>query len=128
MLASVAASPAMAGMYDQPYALVEGGDDSETRKEARLVIAKIDGKSTRNPRKSDPIPPGEHVITVRYASTRHNQPDDTKEIKMTLEPCARYRAVAVYETKLGDKWETKMYKEPIGECVAKMKKAAAAGK
>jgi hypothetical protein len=40
---------AAAGPYDQPYGLIESGDRSQTRNQERVAIAKIDGKSPRDP-------------------------------------------------------------------------------
>ena len=54
-LVFVASTSFAAGMYDQPYAVVERGDNSEVRKEAQVAITKVDGKGTRDPRRTDPI-------------------------------------------------------------------------
>jgi len=119
----VIASPAaLAGPYDQPWSLVESGDASEVRKEAKVAITQVDGKSTRNPRQSDPIAPGGHKVTVRFETARGVVAENTREMDMNLEACMRYRVVAQYESKTGPKWEPKVYPEPISECAAKFKK------
>ena len=46
---------AAAGPYDQPYGLIESGDRSQTRNQERVAIAKIDGKSPRDPRRPEPL-------------------------------------------------------------------------
>jgi hypothetical protein len=122
VLATLAAPATFAGMYDQPYAIVESGDASETRKEARLAISKVDGKSTRNPRKSDPIAPGKHNITLHFESARGNFRPASLDVEIDLQACTRYRIVANYEVKTGGDWTPKVYSEPIGECVKKFKK------
>ena len=122
VLATLALPAAFAGMYDQPYAIVESGDASEVRKEARLAISKVDGKSTRNPRKSDPIPPGKHKITLNFESARGIFRPASLDVEIDLEACTRYRIVATYENKTGGDWKPKVYSEPIGECVKKFKK------
>lgn len=127
-LTLTAAGLAQAGMYDKPYALVESGDNSETRKESRLSITKVDGKSTRNARKTDPIEPGAHTITVHFESARGKFRPEYEELQMTLEACTRYRVVAQYEVKTGPDWKPKVYSEPIGECVKKFKKKDAPAK
>jgi hypothetical protein len=109
-------------MYDQPYAIVESGDASDLRKEARLAISKVDGKSTRNPRKSDPIAPGKHSITLHFDSARGNFRPVSLDVEIDLQACTRYRIVANYEVKTGGDWKPKVYSEPIGECVKKFKK------
>lgn len=127
-LALAAAGLAQAGMYDKPYAIVESGDNSETRKESRLSITKVDGKSTRNARKTDPIEPGKHKITLHFESARGNFRPEYLEAELDLEACTRYRVVAQYEVKTGPDWKPKVYSEPIGECVKKFKKKDEAAK
>ena len=117
--AALAAGATFAGEYDKPYALVESGDSSEIRNESRVAITRIDGESTRNPRKSDPIAPGKHVITVSFSSARGVFSPDTMDVPVELEPCTRYRVVAAYERKTGGDWKPKLYPEPVGECKKK---------
>lgn len=120
--AVLAAASAHAGQYSQPYALVEGMDRSAVKEEAPAAITKIDGKSTRNTRKSDPIEPGKHTITIRFSTARVNQnpADEMKELVMDLEGCTRYRIAAKRVDTIN--WEPKVYSEPIGECVKKFQK------
>ena len=122
VLATLAIPAALAGMYDQPYAIVESGDASELRKEARLAISKVDGRSTRNPRKSDPIAPGKHSITLHFESARGIFRPTSLDFEIDLQPCTRYRIVANYEVKTGGDWKPIVYSESIGECVRKFKK------
>lgn len=122
VLANLTIPAAFAGMYDQPYAIVESGDASDVRKEARVGVSKVDGKSTRNPRKSDPIAPGKHVIQVNFESARGIFSPASLDMEMDLQACTRYRIVANYENKTGGDWKPKVYSEPIGECVRKFKK------
>ena len=121
-LAFVATS-AIAGPYDQPYALVYAGDENKVREEFKPAITKIDGKSTRNVRKSDPISPGKHRVTVRFETARVSQSpaEETREMEMDLEACTRYFVVAK-RTKGTTDWEPKVYSEPIGECKKKFEK------
>jgi hypothetical protein len=116
-----AATGAIAGPYDQPYAIVEAGDRSEVRQEFPPAITRVDGKSTRNPRRTDPIEPGKHRITVRFETARVNQsPDEvSRELEMDLEACTLYRVAA---RRVGTNWEPAIYSEPLGECLRKFKK------
>lgn len=120
VLAIFAMPAALAGMYDQPYAIVESGSPSETRKELLLVISRVDGQSLRNMRKSDPLAPGKHIITVQISKSRFNE--QTRDIEIDLQACTRYRFVAKLETASALDWKPKIYTEPIGECVRKFKK------
>lgn len=114
---------AQAGPYDQPYALVEAADRSSTREEFPVAVTKVDGKSTRNPRKSDPIEPGKHRVTVRFETGRVAQgpSEATRELEMDLEACTRYRVAARRVDSIN--WEPKVYSEPIAECAKRFRKA-----
>lgn len=120
--AALVATAALAGMYDQPYALVERGASSEARKEVSLAIASVDGERIRDPRRTDPIAPGKHRITVHFESARFNFRPEIQDIELHLEACTRYSIVASYEIKSGPNWKPKVYSEPIGECRKKFSK------
>lgn len=116
---ALAAMGVLAGPYDKPYALVEAADRSPTREEFPPAITRIDGESTRNPRKSDPIEPGKRRVTVRFETAKVVQsPNEiTRELDMDLEPCTRYRIAA---RRVGStNWEPKVYSEAIPECKRK---------
>ena len=116
---ALAAMGVLAGQYDKPYALVEAADRSPTREEFPPAITRIDGESTRNPRRSDPIEPGKRRVTVRFETAKVVQsPDEiTRELDMDLEPCTRYRIAA---RRVGStNWEPKVYSEAIPECKRK---------
>ncbi len=121
--AAIASPAAVAGLYDQPYALVERGDASQVRKEATLAIDKIDGQTPRNPRKSDPLAPGKHVVSLHFESARGTFRPEFKEVEVDAQPCTRYRFVASYDSPMGPEWKPRAYAEPIGECEAKFAKA-----
>jgi hypothetical protein len=117
--AALAAAGAVAGPYDQPYALVEGADRSATREEFPASITRIDGESTRNTRKPDPVAPGKHKVTIRFETSRVAQgpSETTRELDMVLEGCTRYRIAAARKGAVD--WEPKVYTEPIAECKRK---------
>jgi hypothetical protein len=120
--ATLAASGALAGPYDQPYALVEAADRSPTREEFPPAITQIDGESTRNPRKSDPIAPGKRRVSVRFETARAVQSpaEATRELELDLAPCTRYRIAA---RRVGaTNWEPRVYSEAIPECASKFAK------
>ena len=117
--AALAACGAFAGAYDQPYALVEAGDRSPNREEFPPAITQIDGESTRNTRKSDPVAPGKHKVTVRFETARVAQSpaETTRELDLDLAACTRYRIAARRVGATG--WEPKVYSEAIPECKRK---------
>ncbi len=116
LLAALFATTALGDMYDRPYALVERGMTSDTRKEMTLAITAVDGKGIRNPRKTDPITPGKHTISVRFDSMRFKFRPEQQDVELDLEACTRYQIVASYEIKSGPNWKPKVYSDPIGEC------------
>jgi hypothetical protein len=113
---------AAAGLYDQPYALVERGDASETRNEARVAVTKVDGRSTRDPRTTDPLPPGKHVVTLHFETARGAFRPEYLDLEMDLAACTRYRVVASYENRMGPDWKPRVYAERIPECERKFSK------
>ena len=117
------AAAAVAGPYDSPYAIVEAGDANGAREEFRPAITRIDGESTRDPRRSDPIAPGKHVVTIRFETARVVQSgkETSRDLELDLAACTRYRVVA--RRTGGTNWEPHVYQEPIGECAKKFGKA-----
>jgi hypothetical protein len=122
-LAGLAAAVVMAGPYDSPYALVEAGDPNAARNEFAPAITRVDGESTRDPRRTDPIAPGKHRVTVRFETARVTQsPQEvSREVELDLAACTRYRIVA--RRTEGTNWEPHVYQEPIGECAKKFGKS-----
>ena len=128
VLAAIVATAAFGGIYDQPYALVERGMTSDTRKEVTLAITGVDGRTVRDPRRTDPLTPGKHTISVRFESMRFAFRPAQQDIELDLEACTRYHVVASYEIKSGPNWKPKVYSEPIGECRKKFGKKDAVAK
>ncbi|HZZ94624.1 MAG TPA: hypothetical protein VFE23_18820 [Usitatibacter sp.] len=119
LFAFAATAAAAAGMYDQPWSIVEGADESTVRKEFRPAITQIDGKSTRNTVESDPLAPGKHQVKIRFQTGRVAQSpaDEERLLELELEACTRYRIAAQRTT--GTNWQPKVYTEKIGECAQK---------
>lgn len=118
---------AWAGPYDQPYGVVQSGDRSATRKQETVAISKIDGQSTRNPRRPDPLSPGKHSIGISFSSARTVVADQLKTIEVDVQPCKRYRIVAHYRTPTSGEWEPQVQAvEDIGECKRKFMSGGAA--
>jgi len=107
----------VAAPYDKPYGLIESGDRSQTRKEETVAISRIDGESTRNPRRPDPVAPGKHSVEISFTSARTTVGDDLKTIEIDVQPCKRYRVAARYHTSASGKWDPVVQSvEDIGEC------------
>lgn len=119
---------AAAGMYDRPYALVERGDASATRNEAPVAVTKVDGRSARDPRTTDPLPPGRHVVTLHFETARGAFRPEYLDLEMDVAACTRYRIVASHENRMGPDWKPRVYAEPIKECERKFSKELAPAK
>lgn len=115
---AAAALPAAAGPYDQAWAFVESGDNSEVRKESRVAISKIDGETPKN-RRGEAVAPGKHKVRVSYETARAPVADNFRELDMDLAPCTRYRIVANYTSKTSTEWKPVVRDEPIKECAKK---------
>jgi len=120
---ALAAGIALAGPYDSPYAIVEAADRNAARDEFPPAITRVDGESTRDTRRSDPIPPGKRVITIRFETARvvQSQKEVARELELDVKPCTLYR-IAARRTG-GTNWEPQIYTEPLGECVKKFGKS-----
>ena len=111
---------ATAGPYDQPYGLIESGDRLQTQKQEPAAISRIDGNSVRNPRKSDPLTPGKHVVEISFSSARAVVADTLQTVEIDIQPCKRYRIAAKYESAVSGRWEPVVQAvEDIGECKGK---------
>lgn len=118
----LAASAALAGPFDQPWATVQSGAASEVRKEDPVAIIKIDGVDSLHTDRSQPLAPGKHTIRVHYETAFGVVGDKARELELDLKPCTRYRIVAQYRTRTRPDWTPKVYRERIGECRAKFRR------
>lgn len=108
---------AWAGPFDQPYGLIESGWRLETRKEEPVAISRIDGRSPRDPRRSDPVAPGRHVVQISFDTARTLVPEPLQTIEIDVQPCKRYRIAAHYESAVSGQWKPVVQQvEDIGEC------------
>jgi len=129
VLAGLVPGLAAAGPYDQLYGAIESGDRSQTRKHETVAISRIDGKSTNNPRRPDPVVPGKHAVEISFTSARAVVGDALKTIEIDVQPCKRYRVVAQYHTSASGKWDPVVQSvEDIGECKKKFMQAKPAAK
>lgn len=105
------------GQFSQPWGVIESGDRSAVRNEEPVAISRIDGQSTRNPRRPDPVEPGRRTVTVNFTTARGPVGEPTQSIEIDVEPCKRYRVVANFATSQRSRWEPIIQSiEDIGEC------------
>lgn len=111
--------------FSKPYGTIESGDRSQTRKQETVAISKIDGQTTRNPRRPDPVAPGKHSVEISFTSARAVVGDSLQTIEIDVQPCKRYRVAAQYETATTGKWKPVVQSvEDIGECRKKFLKGS----
>ena len=113
-----APGPASAS-YGAPYGLVESGSASTVRKEGRVLINKVDGRSPLDPRRGELVAPGRHVLELYFSSGESAGVKHSRVLELDVAPCTRYRIVAAYKSLTHVEWEPVVYSEPIGECVAR---------
>ncbi len=118
ILSALAAGCAALGPFGTPYALVEIGPISATRKELPVIVNAIDGDSTLNPRRPGPIKPGKHQLEVQFSTRDGPYWKRMRMVELDAQPCTRYRIVAQYTNLTNVEWEPVIYPEPIGECLA----------
>ena len=111
--------PASAASYSQPYGLIESGSASTVRKEGRVLINKVDGRSPLDPRRGELVAPGKRVLELYFSSGESAGVKHSKVLELDVAPCTRYRIVAAYTSMTHIEWEPVVYSEPIGECAAR---------
>jgi len=118
-LALIAAC-ANTGIYDEPYALVEGGTRSAVRKELPAFINAVDGQTTFSRRYyPTAVKPGKHLLDVYFGLADGPTYKQYRRIELDAAECTRYRIVAHYSNLTHVDWSPVIYPEPIGECLAK---------
>ncbi len=111
--------------FSSPWGVIESGDRSQTRRQEPVAITRIDDRSTRNPRRPDPVEPGKRSVVVRFSSARTVVGDQDRTIEIDVQPCKRYRVVAQLETSVSGRWEPVVSApEDIGECLRRFPQPA----
>jgi hypothetical protein len=119
--------PAMAaGMFDQPYGRIETGDRSSVRQQEPVAINRIDGVTTNNPRRPDPVAPGKRSVEIVFAGARVPTNAQIQTMEIDVEPCKRYRVVAHVPNRAASaNWQPVVQAvEDIGECKKKFMSGA----
>jgi hypothetical protein len=88
-------------------------------KELPVTINAVDGVNTLEPRRSGPLKPGKHQVTVRFSTISGPYLKQFATLEFDAAPCTRYRIVARYENLVHVEWVPIVYPEPIMECRSK---------
>lgn len=67
-------------------------------------VSAVDGQSAMLNQNPVPVEPGEHVITLVARPVAGFRLPETREIKITVEPCKYYYFVAERDNRLEQKW------------------------
>lgn len=67
-------------------------------------VTAVDGRSTMLRENPVPVEPGEHVITLVTRPAAGFRVSESRQLKMTVEPCKRYYIVAERDNRLLQDW------------------------
>ena len=123
-MALLAATPALAGPYDQPYSIIETDTMPSADSHLRPVIVnRVDEENSQNNRSV--VAPGAHKVTLDLPP-RKGFPATQNTLDLTTDACMRYYVAARLDSPTLQKWQPVVrYSEPIGECRKKFNLAGA---
>lgn len=126
LLPLLVATAALAGPFDQPYAIITTDPKPAADPLLRPVIVnRVDGENAVDHRAI--VAPGRRKITVDLPPRRGFHRPTQRTFELQVKPCVRYHVAAKLATSSGQEWKPVIRgEERIGECEAKFK--AAAGK
>ena len=122
----LAALPALAGPYDQPYSIITVDRARSADPDLRPVIVnRVDGKTVLSDNKAV-VPPGSHQVTIDLPPRRGFKTATQHTFPLEPRPCTRYHVAAKLDSPTTQEWKPVVRStEAIGECEAKFKVAGA---
>lgn len=116
---------ALAGPYDQPYALITvdtaKSPDIHLR---RVIVNRVDGETILDNRAV--VEPGKRQVTLDLPARKGFKTATQNTFEIDARPCTRYFVAARLDNTLGQQWKPVIRsEEPIGECRSKFKIAEA---
>ena len=109
-------SPAVAGPYDAPYSIIQAQQRSLVHDTQPATIMRVD-EERMNPRRSDPVKPGIHVVEVSVPGPKGMAMPGRQVLVIDAQPCTRYYIAARRPTHTSRHWEAYVdQSEAIGEC------------
>jgi hypothetical protein len=120
----IAASTAYAGVYDQPYSIIETDPSPSADRLLRPVIVnRVDGENAEY-RNRAVVAPGRHDVTIDLPPRQGFNTATQETFQLETKPCTRYLVSARLHSTVGQKWEPVVRsEEPIGECHTKFRVA-----
>ena len=122
----LAPSAALAGLYDQPYSIIQ---TDRSRSADHLVLPvlvnRVDGVNALADNRAV-VEPGKHAVTVDLHPRKGFHTATQVTFDLETRPCTRYYVAARLESSTGQRWEPIVRSEErIGECEAKFTLAGA---
>ncbi len=121
LIPMLAATTALAGPFDQPYAIIT--TDSRASADPLLhpvIVNRVDGENAVDHRAI--VAPGRRKITVDLPPRKGFHLPTQRTLELQVKPCVRYHLAAKLATSGGQEWRPVVRSEErIGECEAKFK-------
>jgi hypothetical protein len=113
---------ALAGPYDQPYAIITTDTAPSSDPNLRPVIVnRVDGETVMR-RNEAVVAPGKHQVTVDLPPRKGFKIATQETFELIASPCMRYRISAKLDNPVGQDWKAVIRSsELIGECAAKFR-------
>lgn len=122
LLALLAAGPALAGPYDQPYVIITSDRAPAADPNLRYVIVnRVDGESIGSDNRAV-VAPGKREVTVDLPPRKGFTVATQRTFTLPANPCMRYYVMAKLATPVGQEWMPVVRSsELIMECQTKFK-------
>ena len=119
------ATAAIAGPYDQPYAIITTDRAKSADPNIRPVIVnRVDGESTMTRDNRAVVAPGKRQVTIDLPPRKGFKTATQHTFELDAKACTRYNLAAKLDSTTTQEWKPVVRsEEPIGECAAKFKLA-----
>jgi len=121
-----APSLALAGLYDQPYSIIQTDASRSSDHLIRPVLVnRVDDVNAQYDNRAV-VAPGKHAVTIDLAARQGFHLPTQITFDLETKPCTRYYVVGRLEATTSQKWTPLVRSEErIGECEARFKVAGA---
>lgn len=120
----LAATPALAGPYDQVYSIITVSDQKSPDFLLRAVIVNRVDDENAMPSNQAVVAPGKHKVTVDLPPRKGFHLATQQTFELETKPCVRYNVAARLENSTGQHWKPVVRNtEPLGDCAAKFRVA-----
>ena len=118
------AGSAFAGLYDQPYSIIETDRaPSPDHLLLPVIVNRVDGENALPGKNKAVVAPGEHEVTVDVPPRGGFKTSTQRTFHLTTQACWRYYVAAKLHTTIGQEWEPVVRsREPMGDCEQKFAK------